>query len=230
MIMIRFSYIYMNDYYMNLQKKYKRRIICCAVLIFIILTVFMLSCNSGNSEEADEAILQNTTIPSYAIAGIKESLGFTLAPTYLPEDTEFLRYSIQELPGSQHNPLVALTYSNEEQVITFMYRTEWPPDIWDAPEGLEIPEDAIKEISINEQEAYVITGSWPREMWTERSETGSVNPETEWEYESSLTVRFAIDIPVNGLTGVVLGVAPSESNRIDEVQLIKIAGSIEIME
>ena len=190
----------------------------------------MLSCNSGNSEEADEDIHQATILPSYAIVGITESLGFTLAPTYLPEDTEFLRYSIQELPGSQYNPLVTLGYSNKEQVITLMYRSEWPPDIWDAPEGLSIPEDAIKEISINEQEAYVITGSWPQEMWKERSETGSVNPETEWEYESLLSVQFTVDIPVNGLTGVVLAVAPSESNRIDEAQLIKIAEAVEVIE
>ena len=67
-------------------------------------------------------------------------------------------------------------------------------------------------------------------MWKERSETGSVNPEIEWEYERLLSVRFAIDIPVIGLTGVFLGVAPSESNRIDEDQLIKIAESIEIIE
>ena len=230
MIMIRFSYIYMNDYYVESTKKFKGRIICCVVLIFIILTVFMLSCNSGNSEEADEDILQAKTIPSYAIVGITESLGFTLTPTFLPEDTKFSRYSIQEVPGLQYNPLVTLAFSNGEQVFTFMYCTEWPSDVWDAPEGLTIPEDAIKEISINEQEAYVITGSWPQEMWKERSETGSVNPEIEWEYERLLSVRFAIDIPVIGLTGVFLGVAPSESNRIDEDQLIKIAESIEIIE
>ena len=200
------------------------------VLIFILLTVFMVSCNSGNSEEADEDILQATTVPSYAIVGITESLGFILTPTYLPEDTEFSRYSIQEVPGLQYNPLITLVYNNNEQVITLMYRTEWPPEIWDAPEGLTIPEDAIKEISINKQEAYVITGSWPYEMWQERSTTGSVNPETEWEYESLLSVRFAIDIPINGLTGVFLGVTPSESNRIDGDQLIKIAESIEIIE
>jgi hypothetical protein len=190
----------------------------------------MLSCNSGNSKQADEDTFQVTAIPSYAIVGIKESLGFTLTPTYLPEGTNFSHYSIQELPVSQYNPLVTLAYSNEEQVITLMYCTEWPSNVWDAPEGLEIPENAIKEISINRQEAYVITGSWPQEMWKERSETGSVNPDTEWEYERLLSVRFAIDIPDNGLTGVSIATAPSELNRIDEDQLIKIAESIEIIE
>jgi hypothetical protein len=230
MILIRFEYTNMKYYYNESLKNNKRRIICCISLIFTILTILMLSCNSEKSEEADEDILKETTIPSYAIKGIKESLGFVLTPIYLPKDTEFSRYSIQEVPGLQHNPLVTLAYGNEEQVITFIYCTEWPPDIWSAPDGLAVPEDAIKEISINGQEAYVIRGTWPHEMWQERSETGSVDLETEWEYESLLSVRFAIDIPYNDPAGVFLGVGPFDPNRIDEDQLIKIAESVEVIE
>ncbi|MBN2074005.1 MAG: hypothetical protein JW762_00505 [Dehalococcoidales bacterium] len=164
--------------------------------------------------------------------GIKEALGFVPAPTYLLKGMKFSRISMQEVPYSIINPLITLMYIDEElsNSLMLMYPTEWPLNVRSAPQGLIVPEDAIKEITINEREAYLIKGSWPQEMWIERSETGSVNIETEWDYDSILIVQFAIDLSDNYTIGIQLGTTRTSSTWISENQLIKIAKSVELID
>lgn len=197
-----------------------------------------MACNSDTNKELgnnteDSQVTENVpALPSYAMEGIKEALGFVPAPTYLLKGMKFSRISMQEVPYSIINPLITLMYIDEElsNSLMLMYPTEWPLNVRSAPQGLIVPEDAIKEITINEREAYLIKGSWPQEMWIERSETGSVNIETEWDYDSILIVQFAIDLSDNYTIGIQLGTTRTSSTWISENQLIKIAESVELID
>lgn len=222
----------------KVKKEIHSSIIYFALFIFSLSIIFTLSCNSdvnkksGNNTEDSQVTENVPELPSYAMEGIKEALGFVPAPAYLLKGMRFSGIFIQEVPASTINPLITLTYTDEEQAnaLLLMYPVEWPLNVRSAPQGLVVPEDALKEITINEREAYLIKGSWPQEAWKEPSETGSVNIETEWDYDSMLIVQFAIDLSDNNTIGIQLGTTRSSSTGISENQLIKIAESVKLVD
>jgi hypothetical protein len=67
-------------------------------------------------------------------------------------------------------------------------------------------------------------------VWKEPSEAGSVNIETEWDYDSMLIAPFAIDLSDNNTIGIQLGTSRSSSTWISENQLIKIAESVKLLD
>ena len=167
---------------------------------------------------------------------IKEALGYALAPTYLPKGFEptkavegaspvltvgetvsvHLMYT-EYSPGQ--GPTLALTYPRTYGISSPMMEQL----------GLIVPEDAVSDIHINGETAFLFHGSWTEET-LDRIARLIMPPNPEWDYESSrISVTFAFAIPNGERIWVKLGtVFPND--EVTEKAIVRIAKSVVLVD
>ena len=173
---------------------------------------------------------------------IKEALGYALAPTYLPEGFELTKDEDRVAP---------ILIKGETGHVNLMYTKYYPSRgatlVLSYPEtygksnpamerlGLIVPEDAISEIRINGEAAFLFHGYWTLETLRRIIRlTTPLNP--EWDYENGhISVRFAFSIPSGEMIWVWLGtlwlgdeIAPGD--EITEKEIIRIAESVVVVD
>ena len=81
---------------------------------------------------------------------------------------------------------------------------DWPPNFNTIP-GLEIPEDAKSEVTINNRTAYLVHGRWTDEVLLVFAETGKALDDTEWDNDIATLLYFALELRDGGIVGIERG-------------------------
>ncbi len=198
-----------------------RIVISCLLLIFIVP---LLAC-----------AFSEPVLPSEAAEKIKEKLGYALAPTYLPEGFEYAPGV--ENPRSDLNSTARETYQvyykvvslEEAAILAIIYPFDVPESASiEEKFGLEVPEDAVKEIDINGIPAHLQHGSWSNDTLKRIARLElPINP--EWDYDGAISIRFAINVPDKGRIWVCIStVFPTD--EVTDRDLIRIARSVVVVE
>lgn len=182
--------------------------------------------------------------------GVEEALGYSLAPSYLPEDFEFLRYDVllDEMytikPGDQvATPLERLYASvdyrrfknNAYHHIFIMYPQSFSPSGEDnfLPERFgpdwQRPEDTISEVKVNGETAYLVRGSWSGEtLWalatSDPKILETISP--DWDYDIYLSLYFDFELSQDETISVMIQAVFYPADWITAKELVKIAESI----
>jgi len=176
--------------------------------------------------------------------GITEFLGYSLAPTQLPEGYEFDKYNLQgvdELVASLMEELSAiLVYEKHENNATNEFIIHYPADFPSSESddlvleklGLEWqrPDDAVLEVEVNGKTAHFFQGNWSLESFSHL-----INPDTEflatytpeWDYDMYPMLFFDFELSSGETVGVTISDSIHTGERVTPEELIKIAESMQ---
>jgi hypothetical protein len=210
------------DYQCKLLKFRLKIIFVCLCPVFII---FFAACSSGEP-----------ALPPEAIERIRMTQGYVLAPTYLPKGFEFVPLSDSPLHITETTPFSSGMYVYQKHVskdATAEIVMSYPSytgkySSLEERLGLEAPADGISEIDINGLTAYLFHGNWSTDTLRQiaRAEL-PINP--EWDYDGTISIRFAIDVPDNDRVWVDLRtVLPTD--EVTDKDLVSIARSVVVVE
>jgi len=167
---------------------------------------------------------------------IKEALGYALAPTYLPKGFESTTAveGMSPVLTTGETVFVGLSYteyspSQGSTLILIYPLTNENPDSMMKLHGLTVPEDAVSEIRINGEPAFLFYGNWTEETLEQISQAiMPINP--EWEYESShISIKFTFSMPNGEKVWVSLRtVFPND--EVAEKDIIRIAESVALVD
>ena len=160
-----------------------------------------------------------TKAPTPNLDGVLGALGYSLAPDYLPEGFEFVKFDLEE--GVK--PLTTLAYSvywPQVHHLFVSYPVPFNPE--GNPFGWQRPDDAVSIVTMNGEATYLIRGTW--------SEDTTSNPpldpsDAEWDYDSYLTLYFDFDLSQDERIGVMIR-ALYLTEWITTSELVKIAESL----
>jgi hypothetical protein len=176
--------------------------------------------------------------------GITEDLGYSLAPTQLPEGYEFDGYGVSGISESvvlsYPKPSAMLFYKKYEDYATHQFIIQYPPhhppSISDSflleTLGIEWqrPDDAVSEVEVNGKTAYLVQGSWSAE-----SLQHLINPDTEflatytpeWDYDFYFSLFFDFELSSGETVGVIIRDMLDASEGVTPDEMIKIAESLQ---
>ena len=170
------------------------------------------------------------TLPD--LSEIQEKLGYSLAPTYLPEGFDFQQYEIIELGKSA----VSIVYSKLNHTIVILYSQEFPPSSGYSSlfENLGLdwqrPEDAVEEVTVRGNKAYIIKGNWSAETLEQ-----FMNPDPEllaeytpeWDYDFDWSLYFDYELTSGERIGVILRTVFYPADWITSDEMFRIAESFQ---
>jgi len=113
-------------------------------------------------------------VPPPELDGVTEVLGYSLAPTSMPEGFEFHQYEVLEYGKPDEvmlldKPPAQVVYRKLNHHIFIIYPQSFPSSVSDdfLLESLGIewrrPDDAVSEVKVNGKMAYLVRGSWSAE-------------------------------------------------------------------
>jgi len=145
--------------------------------------------------------------------------GYVLVPTHIPQGSQTARAS---LSGGE----ARITFTNTQGQLTIAYPVEFSPE--DAPIMREIgllrPSDALAEVKVDGQTAYLMRGGWSDATIMRGP---SIDPaQAIWEYDKSLTLFFDYEMPDGGKLGVAVQAMPRPSDWTSDAELVKVAESL----
>ncbi len=174
-------------------------------------------------------------VPLPELDGVIAALGYGLAPTHLPEGFEFVRYDV----FGEGKPLTSVVYQRFKDYanhnILILYPQSFSPSGGDnflfESLGLDWqrPDDAVSEVKVNGETAYLVRGSWSEETI---AELGRLNPETlaeftpGWDYDMYLSLRFDFELSPDEVVGVMIRAMLYPSDWITAKKMVKIAESL----
>ena len=204
-----------------------------SIYLCLILSIFITACAPAEP-----------VLPPDAVEKAKNVLGYALAPTYLPKEFDFLKTMPTIVAGNpppsvgQRTTTITQVYEKDVfgEIIVYISMS-YPTDAGKTDSsfmehigllGLQVPEDAISEISINDMTAYLYHGCWSTDTLNRIARLElPINP--EWDYDNYVSIRFAIDLPDNEIVWVRLATM-RPTDKVDADDLIKIASSVVVVE
>lgn len=181
---------------------------------------------------------------------VEETLGYSLAPRYLPEGFEFDQHDIlrDEIvtikPDGQVGETLEKLYAsvdyrrfknNAYHHIFIRYPQSFSPSGEDnfLPEifgpDWQRPEDTISELKVNGETAYLIRGSWSGETLWELAHADPKMLQTispYWDYDVYLSIYFDFELSPDETIGVIIQAVFYPADWITAQELVKIAESI----
>ncbi len=168
---------------------------------------------------------------------IKDALGYVLAPTWLPKGFA----PAKAIDGASYvmsvGPKMAgVPYSQETSDRQFpsSLHLSYPESYGKSSPlaerlGLNVPEDAVSETSINGETAYLFHGRWTEET-LERLTRLDMSVAPEWGYDNGhVSLRFTFVIPTGERIWVILAtVFPTD--QVTEHDIVRIAESIVVVD
>ncbi len=163
-------------------------------------------------------------------------LGYSLAPTLMPKDFEFERYDVSEIGIDS---IASISYGrlhdSSYQVILIMYPLSFTSSPIDNPlvESLLLnwqrPDDAVLEVRVNGEKAYIVHGSWSADSlrkWVNPDPEFLATYTPEWDYDMYLSLYCDYTLPSGETVGVMIRAMFHPSEGITEKEMVKIAESI----
>ena len=204
-----------------------------ALTLLIVILVLTSACGTPLVE-----------VPLPELDGVTEALGYSLAPTQLPEGYELEQYGVsgisEPVVPSYLMPAAMLHYKKYEDYAYHRFIIQYPPnhppsrsdDLLLETLGIEWqrPDDAVSEVEVNGETAYLTRGSWSYEslvMWASLDTEALATYTPEWDYDWYLSLSFEFELPQNETVGVALVATLSSAEWITPDELIKIAESMQ---
>jgi len=198
----------------------KKGVLSLTALI-VLPTVLLAGCISGQSEFPAE------------LREVHDTLGYAVAPTYLPDGFTYQSWD-------QAGPLIAtLTYQGANHQLFVFYPLEYSATGMSGPlwERLGLdwsrPVDAVSQVKVNGQTAYLVRGRWSAETLRllERLDPDLLSKHTPvWDYKFTLSLYFEHTLSDGSPVGVRLDALMEPADWITPAELIKIAESFRSLE
>jgi hypothetical protein len=185
-------------------------------LALTLLVVTMLLCGACGTPLIE--------VPMPELDGVTEALGYSLAPTHMPEGFEFYQYDVFNLgPGTIQpddqvvmplgEPYAMVVYLELNHHVFIQYPQSFSPSVSNdfLLESLGIewrrPDDAVSEVKVNGKAAYLVRGSWSAESL---QKLGNPDPEVlatytpSWDYDMYLSLFFDFELSQDETVGVMI--------------------------
>lgn len=158
-----------------------------------------------------------------SLANVVERLGYALMPTLLPNGFAFAGISasgnaitqIYQQGGSAGSP---------PRNLILAYPVEFSPDGSSGPLGWERPEDAVSELRLGNQTAYIMSGGWSDASII--AGPGLSPDKAEWDYDKSLALFFACRADDGDEISLAIQALPGPVDWISEREIVDIAHSL----
>jgi hypothetical protein len=206
------------------------------ILILTLLVVTMLFCGACGASLIE--------VPLPDLDGVTEALGYSLAPTQLPEGYELEQYGVsgisESVVSSYPMPSAMLFYKKYEDYATHQFIIQYPPnhppsisdDFLLETLGIEwqSPDDAVSEVEVNGETAYLVQGSW-----TAESLHHLINPDPEflatytpeWDYDFYFSLFFDFELSSGETVGVIIRDMANTGEWITAKEMVAIAESLQ---
>ena len=160
-------------------------------------------------------------VPS--LANVVERLGYALMPTLLPDGFAFAGVSasgnaitqIYQQGGSAGSP---------PRNLILAYPVEFSPDGASGPLGWERPEDAVSELRLGDQTAYIMSGGWSDASII--AGPGLSPDKAEWDYDKSLALFFVCRAADGDEISLAIQALPGPVDWISEREIVDIAHAL----
>ena len=158
-----------------------------------------------------------------SLANVVERLGYALTPTLLPDGFAFAGVSasgsaitqIYQQGGSAGSP---------PRNLILAYPVEFSPDGASGPLGWERPEDAVRELRLGDQTAYIMSGGWSDASII--AGPGLSPDKAEWDYDKSLALFFACRADDGDEISLAIQALPGPVDWISEREIVDIAHAL----
>lgn len=158
-----------------------------------------------------------------SLANVVERLGYALMPTLLPDRFAFAGVSasgnaitqIYQQGGSAGSP---------PRNLILAYPVEFSPDGASGPLGWERPEDAVSELRLGDQTAYIMSGGWSDASII--AGPGLSPDKAEWDYDKSLALFFACRADDGDEISLAIQALPGPVDWISEREIVDIAHAL----
>lgn len=207
-------------------------------LTLTLLVLTMLLCGACGTPLVE--------VPLPELDGVTEVLGYSLAPTHMPEGFEFDQYDVLGKPDDFDmmppvGPYASVLYKRYKDYayhnVFIQYPWGFPPPVSDdfLLERLGIewrrPDDAVSEVKVNGETAYLVRGTWSMETL---EQLHKADPELlaeytpEWDYEGLyLSLYFDFELSPDEVVGVMIQALFYPSEWITAKEMVAIAESLQ---
>lgn len=155
-----------------------------------------------------------------ALANVVERLGYALMPTLLPDGFAFAGVSAS---GNAITQIYQKGGSAPRNLI-LAYPVEFSPDGASGPLGWERPADAVMELRLGDQTAYIMSGGWSDASIIAGP---ALSPDkAEWDYDKSLALFFACRADNDDQISLAIQALPGPVDWISKREIVDIAHAL----
>lgn len=158
--------------------------------------------------------------PAPSLANVVERLGYALTPTLLPDGFAFAGVSAS---GDAITQIYQMGGSAPRNLI-LAYPVEFSPDGASGPLGWERPPDAVTELRLGDQTAYIMSGGWSDASIIAGP---ALSPDkAEWDYAKSLALFFACRADDDAQINLAIQALPGPVDWLSEREIVDIAHAL----
>lgn len=155
-----------------------------------------------------------------SLANVVERLGYALTPTLLPDGFAFAGVSAS---GDAITQIYQMGGSAPRNLI-LAYPVEFSPDGASGPLGWERPPDAVTELRLGDQTAYIMSGGWSDASIIAGP---ALSPDkAEWDYAKSLALFFACRADDDAQINLAIQALPGPVDWLSEREIVDIAHAL----
>lgn len=159
--------------------------------------------------------------PAQGIAKVVEQLGYSVVPTFLPQG--FTLAGVSGEGGSFFRQIYQQTGATNRNII-IAYPVEFSPDGAPDPLGWQRPDDALEELRLGDETAYVMRGGWSRASVI--AGPGLDPDDAEWDYNMSLALFFSCATSGGDSIALAIQALPGPVDWISVGEIVDIAHSL----
>lgn len=159
--------------------------------------------------------------PAQGVADVAEQLGYALAPTFLPQG--FTLAGVSGAGGSAVTQIYQQTGAATRSII-LAYPVEFAPDGASGPLGWQRPDDALAELRLGDETAYVMRGGWSDASII--AGPGLDPNDAEWDYDKSLALFFSCATSGGDRIALAIQALPGPVDWISVGEIVDIAHSL----
>ena len=159
--------------------------------------------------------------PMQGVANVVAALGYALAPTFLPPGFTFA--GVLGTGNSSISQVYHRTGATTRSII-LAYPIEFSPDGRPDSLGWQRPDDALDELQLGDQTAYVMRGGWSD---ASRLAGPGLDPkDAEWDYDQSLALFFSCATDDGDRIALAIQALPGPVDWISVGEIVDIAHSL----
>lgn len=159
--------------------------------------------------------------PAPGVANVARQLGYALAPTFLPQG--FTLAGVSGAGSASVTQIYQQTGAATRSVI-IAYPVEFTPDGASGPLGWQRPHDALDELRLGDQAAYVMRGGWSDASII--AGPGLDPEDAEWDYDKSLALFFSCATDDGDRIALAIQALPGPVDWISVSEIVDIAHSL----
>lgn len=159
-----------------------------------------------------------------SLANVVERRGYALMPTLLPDGFAFAGVSASGNAITQIYQQGGGSAGSPPRNLILAYPVEFSPDGASGPLGWERPEDAVSELRLGNQTAYIMSGGWSDASII--AGPGLSPDKAEWDYDKSLALFFACRADDGDEISLAIQALPGPVDWISKREIVDLAHAL----